>query len=109
MMSEFSRRTLLSTFAAASTGALLPQTLLAQNPAAPPAPRFGYEDVVRRARELAAAPYDTTPPRLPEELEKLDFDAWRDIRFRAEKALLASSGGPFRLQFFHLGHLFGGR
>jgi len=72
MMSEFSRRTLLSTFAAASTGALLPQTLLAQNPAAPPAPRFGYEDVVRRAREFAAAPYDTTPPRLPEELEKLE-------------------------------------
>jgi len=106
MMSEFSRRTLLSTFAAASTGALLPQTLLAQNPAAPPAPRFGYEDVVRRARELAAAPYDTTPPRLPEELEKLDFDAWRDIRFRADKALLASSGGPFRLQLFMLGHLF---
>jgi glucans biosynthesis protein len=105
IMSDFSRRSLLSTFAAASTSALLPQGVLAQNQPAP-APRFGYEDVVRRARELAAAPYDTTPPRLPEELEKLDFDAWRDIRFRADKGLLASAGGPFRLQLFMLGHLF---
>jgi glucans biosynthesis protein len=105
-MSDFSRRSLLSTFAAASTSALLPQTLLAQNQTAPPPPRFGYEDVVRRARELASAPYDATPPRLPEELEKLDFDAWRDIRFRSDKALLASTGGPFRLQLFMLGHLF---
>jgi glucans biosynthesis protein len=104
-MSDLSRRSLLSTFAAASTSALLPQGVLAQNQPAP-APRFGYEDVVRRARELAAAPYDTTPPRLPEELERLDFDAWRDIRFRSDKALLASAGGPFRLQLFMLGHLF---
>jgi periplasmic glucans biosynthesis protein len=104
-MSDLNRRTLLSTFAAASTSALLPETVLAQ--AQPvPAPRFGYEDVIRRARDLAGAPYDATPPRLPEELEKLDFDAWRDIRFRADKALLASSGGPFRLQLFMLGHLF---
>jgi glucans biosynthesis protein len=103
-MSHFSRRSLL--FAAASTSALLPQRLLAQNQLAPPAPRFGYEDVVRRARELASAPYDATPPRLPEELERLDFDAWRDIRFRQDKALLGSSGGPFRLQLFMLGHLF---
>jgi glucans biosynthesis protein len=104
-MSDLNRRTLLSTFAAVSTSTLLPQPALAQNQPAP-APRFGYEDVVRRARELAGAPYDSTPPRLPEELEKLDFDTWRDIRFRADKALLASSGGPFRLQLFMLGHLF---
>jgi glucans biosynthesis protein len=104
-MSDLSRRTLLSTFAAASTSALLPDTVGAQNPPAPVA-RFGYEDVVRRARELASAPYDATPPRLPEELEKLDFDAWRDIRFRQDKALLASTGGPFRLQLFMLRHLF---
>src|SRR5947209_18975129 len=98
-MSDFSRRTLLSTLAVASTSALLADTVLAQNQPAP-VPRFGYEDVVRRARELAAAPFDAGQPRLPEELEKLDFDAWRDVRFRQEKALLASTGGPFRLQLF---------
>ncbi len=105
-MSEFNRRTLLASVATASTTALLSNSVLAQNEPPPAVPRFGYEDVVRRARELAAAPYDASPPRLPEELEKLDFDAWRDIRFRADKALLASTGGPFRLQLFMLGHLF---
>jgi glucans biosynthesis protein len=104
-MSEFSRRTLLSALAAASSGALLPEPLLAQNQP-PQAARFGYDDVIRRARELAGAPFDPAPPRLPEELEKLDFDAWRDIRFRPDKALLASTGGPFRLQLFMPGHLF---
>ena len=39
-------------------------------------------------------------------MAKLDFDAWRDIRFRREKALLGTEGGPFRLEMFHLGHLY---
>ncbi len=104
-MSEFSRRTLLSTVAAASAGALLPDTLLAQNQPAQAA-RFGYDDVIRRARELAAAPFDPVPPRLPEELEKVDFDAWRDIRFRPDKALLAATRRAVPAAIFMLGHLF---
>jgi periplasmic glucans biosynthesis protein len=67
---------------------------------------FGYEDVIRRARELAGSPFDPAASALPEPLAKLDFDAWRDIRFRADKALLAGSGGPFRMQMFHPGFLF---
>jgi glucans biosynthesis protein len=43
---------------------------------------------------------------LPEPLQKLDFDAYRDLRFRPDRAFLASSGGPFRLQLFHLGFLY---
>ena len=73
-------------------------------PAAPPAPRFSYADVVKRARDLAGAPFDSGVAALPEPLAKLDFDAWRDIRFRPDRAVLA--GGPFRLQTFHLGHLY---
>jgi glucans biosynthesis protein len=73
---------------------------------APTQPRFGYEDVVRRARELAGVPYDATVPPLPEQLAKLDFDAYRDIRFRQDKALLGGTGGPFRMQMFHPGFLF---
>lgn len=73
---------------------------------APPPPRFTYEDVVRRARDLAAQPYDGNIPPLPEALTKLDFDGYRDIRFRPERALLGNAGGPFRMQLFHLGFLF---
>lgn len=75
-------------------------------PAAPPAPRFGYEAVVRRAREIADMPFDAAVAPLPDPLSKLDFDGWRDIRFRPDKALLGNGGGPFRLQLFHPGFLF---
>jgi glucans biosynthesis protein len=69
-------------------------------------PKFDFDDVVRRARELATADFDTASPALPEALNKLDFDAWRDIRFRPDKAFLAANGSQFRLQLFHLGHLY---
>lgn len=74
-------------------------------PAAPPA-KFDFDDVARRARELAAAEFDSSLPALPDPVNKLDFDAWRDIRFRPDKALLAANGSQFRLQLFHLGHLY---
>src|SRR4051794_10360112 len=72
---------------------------------APSQPRFGYDDVVRRAKDLAGAPYDASLPALPDPLAKLDFDSYRDIRFRPDKALLGGNGGPFRMQMFHPGFL----
>ncbi len=73
-------------------------------PTAPP--QFGYADVVRRARALAATPFDNAPPVLPGPLKNFDFDTWRDIRFRPEKAFLNFPGSLFHLELFHLGHLF---
>ncbi len=97
----------------AGSGAMaLADPLLAQDlaqagdPGAKPNLKFEYDDVVRRARELAAAPYESMPPPLPEALSKLDFDAWRDIRFRPDKAFLNTPGSMFQLQLFHLGHLY---
>ena len=71
-------------------------------PPAAPAP-FGYQDVVKRARDLAAAPFDSSIPPLPDGLATLDFDAWRDIRFKSDKPLLGQEGANFRLELFHLG------
>ena len=73
--------------------------------AAAPAP-FGYQDVVKRARDLAAAPFDSSIPPLPDGLANLDFDGWRDIRFKSDKPLLGQEGANFRLELFHLGHLY---
>ena len=84
---------------------LMAQTRVPDRPASP-SPHFGFEDVLKRARELGTAPFEANPPPLPDALAKLDFDAWRDIRFRRDKALLGSDGGPFRLEMFHLGHLY---
>jgi glucans biosynthesis protein len=64
------------------------------------------DDVIRRARDLAAAPFDAVIAPLPDGLNTLDFDGWRDIRFKPEKALFMQQGSPFRLHVFHLGHLY---
>ena len=111
-MTETTRRTLLGAAALGAgtlvwTGAALAQPAQkAAAPTNPPAPKFGFDDVVRRARELAAAPFDKTIARLPDGLETLDFDGWRDIRFRPDKSIFAAQNSPFRMQLFHLGHLY---
>ena len=107
---HLSRRSLLlATTAVAASPTLLAQTpAQAPQPAVTPAapPRFRYDDVVKRARNLIDSPFEPTPPPLPEPVAKLDFDQWRDIRFRPDRSLLASNGGPFRMQLFHPGFLY---
>jgi glucans biosynthesis protein len=101
-------------FLAGASGAVLaaggvPGALAQGNPspgAPPQMPRFAFDDVVRRAREIAGQAYEPNAQPLPEALGKLDFDAWRDIRFRPERALLGGQGGSFRLHTFHPGFLY---
>ncbi|HEY8565991.1 MAG TPA: glucan biosynthesis protein G [Beijerinckiaceae bacterium] len=103
------RRSVLSGLATLAAGPVLAQPQPAAPPPAggPPAPNpFRTEDVVRRAREMAGAPFDAGVPPLPEPFNRLDFDAYRDIRFRPDRAFLGSAGGPFRMQLFHLGFLY---
>ncbi|MGL4729588.1 MAG: glucan biosynthesis protein [Bosea sp. (in: a-proteobacteria)] len=129
-MSHFTRRALmtgLSALALSAAHAALAQTpgngtrpQPAPSPAPPstaaqPQPSFSYEQLVRRARDMAASAHEASPA-LPEALAKLDFDAWRDIRFRPERALMGPpqaqagqpqpAGSPFRMQMFHPGFLF---
>src|SRR5579871_4840159 len=109
LMHDLSRRALLVSLAAASGARVLApaaaQTGAPQPAAGAPAP-FGFADVVKRAHDLAAAPFDGSIPALPDGLANLDFDAWRDIRFKSDKPLLGQEGANFRLELFHLGHLY---
>ena len=108
-MHDLSRRALLVSIAAASTARLAAPAAAqtdAPQPAAPAPPAFGYQDIVKRARDLAAAPFDSSIPPLPDGLATLDFDGWRDIRFKSDKPLLGQDGANFRLELFHLGHLY---
>jgi glucans biosynthesis protein len=102
--SSVSRRDILAGLAATGTAALAPATLQAQTQPLQQ-PRFGFDDVIRRARDMASTTFDPPPP-LPEALQRLDFDTWRDIRFRPDRALLNAPGSNFRLQTFHLGFLY---
>jgi glucans biosynthesis protein len=64
---------------------------------------FGFDDVAGRAASLAARPYKPPAVNLPTELRELDYDAYRDIRYRPEKALWRAEKLPFELMFFHQG------
>jgi len=67
---------------------------------------FGFETVAEMAAE---AIQDTKPPEapeLPKDLAALDYDDYRSIRFRPSKALWWNHPVPFRVEFFHLGHIF---
>jgi glucans biosynthesis protein len=103
-MIDLSRRTLVKGLVASGALTSNVRPVAAQPTSAPP--RFDFEDIVRRARDLAAARFEASNPPLPDSVSKLDFDAWRDIRFRPDKAFLAGNGSLFRLQLFHLGHLY---
>ena len=119
MPGQLTRRRLMlasagSALAAAAPSAVAPvsaqilaQTLAqGQDPTKPQAPRFGYEDIVRRARDVASVPFDATPPQLAPAIANLDYDAWRDIRFRPDKAFFQAPEVLFQLQLFHLGFNF---
>jgi len=105
-MIDLTRRVLVKGVLTSGGLALSSGGALAQGAPPAPPPKFSFDDVVRRARELSTAPFESQPPALPEALNKLDFDAWRDIRFRPDRAFLNAPGSLFRLQLFHLGHLY---
>jgi len=111
-MFEIDRRKLVASLALSGAATLAGQAQAQQPAAAPPtqaAPNggasFSYDSVLRRARELASVPLTPTAA-LPEQLAKLEADAWRDIRFRPERALLSNNNSQFRLTTYHLGHSF---
>ncbi len=68
---------------------------------------FNHDTVIALARDLARSPF--TPPKaeLPASLQSLDYDQYRDIRFRPEEAIWAKDAGSFfRLQLLCRGWLF---
>ena len=64
---------------------------------------FGFDDVERRARELAAASYTRPASNLPPELQAIGYDQYRDIRFKPDRALWRDAKLPFEVMFFHQG------
>ncbi len=64
---------------------------------------FDLDDVAKKAQALAAKPYQAPVIRMPAELRDLDYDQYRDIRFRADKAVWRNEKLPFELMMFHQG------
>lgn len=55
---------------------------------------------------MAKADFDPPPETLPKALADLDYDRFRDIRFRTERAFWREQNLPFQLQLFHLGFMY---
>ncbi len=66
-------------------------------------PSFSFDEVIALARARAESPFVPEQKRLPAQLAGIDYDAWRDIRFKPDAALL---DGAFRMHMFHPGFLF---
>ncbi len=97
------RRILLAGSIAA---ALAPRSAGAAGPAGPADAPFDAGTVKRMARERAAAAFKAADSKLPDQLTKLDYDAYRSIRFDPAQSLWRGAGLGFEAQFFHRGWLY---
>lgn len=68
--------------------------------------KIDFEYVVSEARKLSENAYRAPDTNLPEALESLDYDGYRDLRFRPEQALWRRDGLPWALEMFHRGYLY---
>lgn len=67
---------------------------------------FDFYTLAEQARHLAMAPYQPQRDHVPEWLAKLDYDHYRDIRFRPTMSWWNHDPVPFKLQFFHPGYIY---
>ena len=64
---------------------------------------FDLDDVAAQAQKLAQEPYDPSQGKVPDWLLHINYDQWRDIRFKPDHALWRDRHLPFQVQFFHPG------
>ncbi|MDB6065536.1 MAG: Periplasmic glucan biosynthesis protein MdoG, partial [Pedosphaera sp.] len=64
--------------------------------------------VAKKAEERAHKPFHSPKADLPDVLraDKLDYDKYREIRFRRDQALWGADKLPFEVEFFHPGYLY---
>jgi glucans biosynthesis protein len=64
--------------------------------------------VAQKAEQRARKPFHSPRADLPDFLraDKLDYDKYREIEFRHDKALWSADSLPFRVEFFHPGYLY---
>jgi len=83
-----------------------PAPRVADEPAIAAGEAFDFSAVMRAAARLASAPFVPDRPELPPALEGLDYDRFRDIRFRRDRAIWAETALPFWVELFSRGFLF---
>ena len=117
-MDLLSRRRAIAGIAAAAFGPTLATTLATSLATWPlraalaadaaiklgPAQPFDFQHLVAQAKALAGHSYQPPVIRHADILDRIDYDAAQQIRFRADRALWpAGSGAPFPVELFHPG------
>ncbi len=76
--------------------------------ASPESGEVNLDYVIKRAEERAHHPFHSPRADLPKVLrqDNLDYDKYRQIRFRRSQALWRVENLPFRIEFFHPGYLY---
>jgi glucans biosynthesis protein len=60
---------------------------------------FSLSNVQEIAQKLSQSPYQNTTPPLPKEIDNVDYDAMRDIRWKEEFTLWKDKNLPFQAKF----------
>jgi len=70
--------------------------------------KVDFEVVTRLARQRAEAPFHSPKEHLPAALhaDQLNYDNYREIRFKPDMALWKEDGQKFQVQFFHPGYIY---
>lgn len=64
---------------------------------------FGFDDVARKAEELAQQGYRAPETSLPDELRELSYMEYSQIQFKRDRDVWSGKGAPFTLSFIHEG------
>lgn len=67
---------------------------------------FSFDDLKKRAQDMARGAYVAPPSPSPEILQQIDYDAHGKIKFKADLALWANGPSEFPVTFFHMGRFF---
>lgn len=70
---------------------------------------FDWSEVERMAKTLSSQPYAEGEVPMPEALSTLNYDQYRDIQYKPEKALWKDEVLSFQMQAFHRGFIFKNR
>lgn len=79
---------------------------MSAQPSPPGDTPFGEDTVRAQAREMARRPFQAPDTALPRRFAQADYDAYRGLRFRPERALWREARPGFQLQLFHRGFLY---
>ncbi len=100
------RRTLLTGSAALALSSADASATQEQRMVFGPEARFSFDSLTGWASELSQRPFEKPVVRDYELLERLNFDAYQEIRFRSDQAIWSGGDGPYPVELFHLGRYF---